>query len=452
MARLPTPGADDGTWGAILNGFLSIEHNPDGTLKKSADISQAQTDASNAVTTANNAQTTASSKYTKPSGGIPKTDLDASVQASLTNADNALAAPRQALPPSSPATNDLWYDTGNELWKRWNGTAWVAEGSSAYISVSDARLNDQRIPTDGSVTDAKIVAGGLAIASISGLQTALNGKVAATRAINTGTGLTGGGDLSADRTLSVTNDSTTQKVRTSKNGTLTGTRQEINFIEGTNVTLTTADDAGNNRVNVTIAAASGGGGEANTASNVGTAGVGVFKQKSGVDLQFKKINPASNKVTVVDNTGANQVDLDVVPANFTGIPESAVTNLTTDLAGKANVGTGPTQFSFTYNGPVVVRTGVNRLRNPGRTLTIAKCYVDAGTAPTGASLIVDVKKNGTTIYTTQANRPTLTAGSQAANSVPDVTAFADGDYLTVDIAQVGSTVAGSDVSVMIACM
>ena len=38
-----------------------------------------------------------------------------------------------------------------------------------------------------------------------------------------------------------------------------GTRRGINLIEGTNVTLTVADDAGNDRVNVTIAAAAGGG-------------------------------------------------------------------------------------------------------------------------------------------------------------------------------------------------
>lgn len=33
MARLPAPGEDDGTWGTILNDFLVVEHNPDGTLK-----------------------------------------------------------------------------------------------------------------------------------------------------------------------------------------------------------------------------------------------------------------------------------------------------------------------------------------------------------------------------------------------------------------------------------
>lgn len=32
MTRLPQPGSDDGTWGTILNEFLSVSHNTDGTL------------------------------------------------------------------------------------------------------------------------------------------------------------------------------------------------------------------------------------------------------------------------------------------------------------------------------------------------------------------------------------------------------------------------------------
>jgi hypothetical protein len=51
-----------------------------------------------------------------------------------------------------------------------------------------------------------------------------------------------------------------------KSAAAIGTRRGINLIEGTNVTLTMADDAGNDRVNVTIAAAAGGGSNHNLLS------------------------------------------------------------------------------------------------------------------------------------------------------------------------------------------
>lgn len=70
MTRLPNPGQDDGTWGAILNDFLSVSHNSDGTIQPAA--------------------VTAAGAYTVPTGGIPKTDLAPSVQTSLGSADSAL--------------------------------------------------------------------------------------------------------------------------------------------------------------------------------------------------------------------------------------------------------------------------------------------------------------------------------------------------------------------------
>lgn len=36
MSRLPTPGSDNGAWGSILNDFLAVAHNTDGTIKPTA--------------------------------------------------------------------------------------------------------------------------------------------------------------------------------------------------------------------------------------------------------------------------------------------------------------------------------------------------------------------------------------------------------------------------------
>lgn len=74
-----------------------------------------------------------------------------------------------------------------------------------------------------------------------------------------------------------------------------------------------------------------GSGEANTASNYGVGGVGVYDSKNGVDLRLRNINAGSNKISVaLDNTN-HEVDIDVNPANLTNIPQSGVTGLTPAL-------------------------------------------------------------------------------------------------------------------------
>lgn len=57
-------------------------------------------------------------------------------------------------------------------------------------------------------------------------------------------------------------------------------------------------------------------GESNTASNVGSAGVGTFKQKVSANLEFKKINGGSTKITVTDDTTNSEIDIDVAEANL----------------------------------------------------------------------------------------------------------------------------------------
>jgi hypothetical protein len=84
-------------------------------------------------------------------------------------------------------------------------------------------------------------------------------------------------------------------------------------------------------------------------------------------------------------------------------------------------------------------------------LTLVKVRLVVKTAPTGADLIIDIHKgtgSGTTIFTTQANRPKITAGNKTGVSVaPDVTSVSEGDEFSLDIDQVGSTIAGADLTV-----
>jgi hypothetical protein len=90
-----------------------------------------------------------------------------------------------------------------------------------------------------------------------------------TRAINTGTGLQGGGNLSADRTLAVVPDTTNQQVQVLLGGTPIGTRHAINFINGANATVSVADDTTNNRLNVTVASTGGTGGMSDPTTTLG---------------------------------------------------------------------------------------------------------------------------------------------------------------------------------------
>lgn len=106
--------------------------------------------------------------------------------------------------------------------------------------------------------------------------------------------------------------------------------------------------------------------------------------------------------------------------------------------------------AFSMSGTLTVTTGKSRVYNDtGRTLTITATRATVNTAPTGAAIIVDITKNGTSIFTTQTNRPTIAiSGFTGVSGVPNLT-WANGEYLTVDIDQIGSTVAGADLTVQV---
>ncbi|MBU2899496.1 beta strand repeat-containing protein [Maribacter dokdonensis] len=68
-------------------------------------------------------------------------------------------------------------------------------------------------------------------------------------------------------------------------------------------------------------------GETNTASNQGVAGVPIFIQKNGVDLEFRSINSGSNKIDVSEDAVNNEILVDINEANLT-ITESQISDLT----------------------------------------------------------------------------------------------------------------------------
>jgi hypothetical protein len=107
--------------------------------------------------------------------------------------------------------------------------------------------------------------------------------------------------------------------------------------------------------------------------------------------------------------------------------------------------------AFYVQGELSVEARAVALIAPCALIVLAvRCVV--AVAPTGADLILDVNKNGTTLFTTQANRPTIAATETSDTSVaPDVTAIALGDVISLDIDQVGSTLPGEDLSVTIVC-
>jgi len=65
-------------------------------------------------------------------------------------------------------------------------------------------------------------------------------------------------------------------------------------------------------------------------------------------------------------------------------------------------------------------------------------------------MVADLNIGGTSVFTTQANRPAIPSGSNTHKTTGlGTTTWADNAYITVDIDFVGSTVAGSDVAVVV---
>ena len=158
----------------------------------------------------------------------------------------------------------------------------------------------------------------------------------------------------------------------------------------------------------------------------------------------------------IEDEGVSRLDLNVSDAGKAVIRKIIAGDNVALSSSGADSGTGDVTVSSPHEtqalskgGVLTVAAGTHRWYAP-RNMTIKSVRASVGVAPTGASVIVDVNKNGTTIFSTQSNRPTIPASgfTDLADAI-NVTALAAGDYLTIDIDQIGSTIAGSDLTVQI---
>lgn len=169
-------------------------------------------------------------------------------QSDVTNLVSDLAA--------KAATTDTRFPTANEKAALVGTSGTAVSGTNKLVDNTDTRLANARTPTAHAASH------------VSGASDALSGNLDAIA-----------------------------RLQVKKAGTLIGSRRALNLIEGTGVTLTMADDAVGEKVDVTINS-SGGGGTAATTTFTPTGGVSATNVQAAIaEVDTEKANLASPTFT-----------------------------------------------------------------------------------------------------------------------------------------------------------
>lgn len=114
------------------------------------------------------------------------------------------------------------------------------------------------------------------------------------------------------------------------------------------------------------------------------------------------------------------------------------------------------QVVFSYEGELSIVPTTGQIKVPNLTsdtLNIEKVQLHVGVPPETDPIIVDIDKDGTTIFTDQAHRPQIAAGASSGyTTMIDVSAWAPGEVLTMDVDASGlSPDYGSHLTVTVLC-